>query len=231
MQTLMKAFNSNGCLCVASFLKALRPCLEGRRAGVVNAAWNHISEGKSCVSLERLAECYDVSRNSDFIDGHQTKEQIFQSFAEGLSYNGQNVTEVNCDSEWRFYQEDLSLSIVDEEYFVRMTECVWGVCEDATATVKKTDLEHITRTIRHRLLDLSTVTVSAEHVMRNVFREFDQSGSGHLGSAELQQMLTKLQVVVDQRYLDALLRKFDRRGDGVVEFEELVGYLMENPYK
>ena len=112
-----------------------------------------------------------------------------------------------------------------------MTECVWGVCEDATATVKKTDLEHITRTIRHRLLDLSTVTVSAEHVMRNVFREFDQTRSGNLGSAELQQMLTKLQVVVDQRYLDALLRKFDRRGDGVVEFEELVGYLMENPYK
>ena len=102
-QTLMKAFNSNGCLCVASFLKALRPCLEGRRAAVVKAAWNHISEGKSCVSLERLSECYDVSRNSDFIEGHQTKQQIFQSFADGLSYNGQAVSDVNCDCEWRFY--------------------------------------------------------------------------------------------------------------------------------
>jgi Ca2+-binding EF-hand superfamily protein len=44
-------------------------------------------------------------------------------------------------------------------------------------------------------------------------------------------MLIKLQVVVDQRYLDALLRRFDRRGDGVIEFEEFVGYLMESPYK
>lgn len=169
----MKAFNSNGFLCVTSFLAALRPCLEGRRAAVVNAAWNHISEGKDCVSLARLCECYDVSRNSDFIDGVQTKEQIFQSFADGLSYNGQAVNEVHRDYEWKFYQQDLSLSIVDDEYFVRMTECVWGVSEDQTATVKKTDLEHITRTIRHRLLDLSTVTISAEHVMRNVFREFD----------------------------------------------------------
>jgi Ca2+-binding EF-hand superfamily protein len=31
--------------------------------------------------------------------------------------------------------------------------------------------------------------------------------------------------------LDALLRKFDRRGDGVIEFEEFVAYLMANPYK
>jgi len=171
---------------VTSFLAALRPSLEGRRAAIVRAAWDHISEGKDCVSLARMCECYDVSRNADFVEGTQTKEQIFQSFAEGLSYNGQSVSEVHCDSEWRFYQEDLALSIVDDEYFVRMTECVWGVCEDSASTVKKTELEHITRTVRHRLLDLSSATVSAEHVMRNVFREFDRTRSGHLTSAELQ---------------------------------------------
>jgi hypothetical protein len=104
---------------------------------------------------------------------------------------------VNQNSEWRFYQEDLSLSIIDDEYFVRMTEAVWGVSEDATATVKKTDLEHITRTIRHRLLDLSTATISPENVMRNVFRESDPRRSGYLDSASLQQMLIKLQIVVD----------------------------------
>jgi len=175
----------------------LRPSLAGRRAAIVNAAWNKISGGSDSVTLARLSECYDVSRNSDFIDGVLTKEQIFQSFADGLSYNGQAVTTVNQNSEWRFYQEDLSLSIIDDEYFVRMTEAVWGVSEDSTATVKKTDLEHITRTIRHRLLDLSTATISAENVMRNVFRESDPRRSGHLDSASLQQMLIKLQIVVD----------------------------------
>jgi hypothetical protein len=121
MQALMKAFNSNGSLCVDNFLTALRPRLEGRRAAIVKAAWEHISEGKSTTSLARLCECYDVSRNGDFIEGNQTKEQIFQSFADGLSYNCQAVDEVSEDKEWRFYQEDLSLSIVDDEYFVGMT--------------------------------------------------------------------------------------------------------------
>jgi hypothetical protein len=45
MQALMKAFNSNGCLSVADFLTALRPRLDGRRAAIVRAAWNQISEG------------------------------------------------------------------------------------------------------------------------------------------------------------------------------------------
>jgi len=130
-----------------------------------------------------------------------------------------------------YYQLDLSLSIVDDNYFVGMTQAVWGCAEASTQCVKKTELEHITKTIRHRLLDLSTPLISAEHVMRNVFREFDTNRSGNLDSAELQQMLIKLQVVVDQRYLDALLKRFDRNGNGVIEFEEFIGYVMENPYK
>ncbi len=112
-----------------------------------------------------------------------------------------------------------------------MTEAIWGVQESATATVKKTELEHITRTVRNRLRDLSTIMQTGEAVLRAIFREFDPMQTGNLTSAELQQMLVKLQIVVDQRYLDALLQRFDRRGDGVIEFEELVSYLMENPYK
>jgi Ca2+-binding EF-hand superfamily protein len=44
-------------------------------------------------------------------------------------------------------------------------------------------------------------------------------------------MLQKIQVVVDQRYLDALLARFDRRGDGCIEFEEFMNYLIDSPYK
>jgi Ca2+-binding EF-hand superfamily protein len=67
--------------------------------------------------------------------------------------------------------------------------------------------------------------------MRAVYREVARSSDGLVSSEQLQQMLIKLQVVVDTRYLDALLKRFDRRGDGWIEFEEFVGYLMENPYK
>jgi len=59
----------------------------------------------------------------------------------------------------------LSLTIVEDEYFVRMCEAVWGVSESCTATIQKSDLEHITRTIRNKMLDFSTSTQSAEFVV------------------------------------------------------------------
>jgi Ca2+-binding EF-hand superfamily protein len=44
-------------------------------------------------------------------------------------------------------------------------------------------------------------------------------------------MLSKLQLSCSKRYLDALLKKFDRNGHGVVEFEELLSFLTSSPYK
>jgi len=142
------------------------------------------------------------------------------------------VSEVHCESEWRFYMEDLSLSIVDDQYFVRMTESVWGVSEDCTATVSKQEVEHLTKTIRKRCADLSTVLLSADAVLRNVYREVDgPQRSGMLTSDMLAAVLVRIQIVVDTSFLDALLKPFDREGNGVVEFEELVSHLMEKPYK
>jgi len=93
---------------------ALRPALNSRRSAIVNAAWDRIAEGKDCIMVDLMCECYDVSRNGDFIEGNLTKEQIFEQFSEGLSYNCQPVTVVGKECEWRFYMEDLSLSIVDD---------------------------------------------------------------------------------------------------------------------
>ena len=185
LQTLMKSFGGDR-LCVSSFLSAARPALNARRAAVVQAAWQRIAGDSDCASLARLQECYDVSRNADFLEGTLTKEQIFEQFCRGLSHNGQPVTEVRRDCEWRFYNEDLSLSVVDDEYFVRMTEAVWGVSEQATATVSRQEVEHLVKTIRKRCLDLSTATQSAEAVLRSIYREVDwQSRSGQLDSAQL----------------------------------------------
>lgn len=233
LQTLMKSFNNDGCLCTESFMAALRPPLAGRRAAIVDAAWASIDD--QCagqVSLDRLKDCYDVSRNADFMEGRLTKDQLFGAFAEGLSHNGQPVDCVRKDVEWKFYQEDLSLAIVDDDYFVGMTSAVWGVAEDPTAKVSKQEIEHLVRSIRKRCLDLSSANQSAEAVLRAVYREVDGSArSGMVTNSMFAELLKKLQIAIDVRYLDALMKPFDRNKDGIVEFEEMVGYLMEKPYK
>ncbi len=105
LQAIVKAFDVEGQLSIKGFLDALRNgCINKRREAIIRIAWDKLApNGEKVVSIERLAECYDVSRNSDYLEGNQTKEQIFQSFVDGLSYNGKPITEVNFFSEWSYY--------------------------------------------------------------------------------------------------------------------------------
>jgi len=90
----------------------------------------------------------------------------------------------------------------------------------------------LVRTIRKRCLDLSSVNQSADGVLRALYREIDgPNPTGMLTTAMFSQIMIKLQVIVADRHLNAVMKQFDRNKDGIIEFEELVGMLMEKPYK
>ena len=59
--------------------------------------------------------------------------------------------------------------------------------------------------MRHKLLDFANKNTE-ELVLRNIFREFDTNENGVLTSDELMAMLVKLQISVDRRYINALLK-------------------------
>ncbi len=48
---------------------------------------------------------------------------------------------------------------------------------------------------------------------------------------ELTNMLAKLQISCERKYVTALLKKFDANGNGTIEFEEFCDFLIKNPYK
>jgi len=123
------------------------------------------------------------------------------------------------------------MTMVDDNYFVGMLEAIWGVSEDASTTVTKNEMEQMVRSIRHKLLDLSVGDRSDEYVLRQVFREFDTNKDGVLSAVEFDAMLRRIQIRVPAPYVEALLKKFDRNGNGVVEFEEMLSFLTHNPYK
>ena len=122
------------------------------------------------------------------------------------------------------------MSLPSDEYFVRMMESVWQICEDEESTVSAEQIKHLTKTIRSKLMDFSAGQTE-ELVLRNVFREFDTNSNGVLSSDELMALLVRLQISVERRYLSALLKKFDRNGNGVIEFEEFVNFIINDPYR
>ena len=86
--------------------------------------------------------------------------------------------------EWTDYYSDLSMSLPTDEYFCRMMESVWQICEDETSSVNQEQIAHLTKTIRAKLLDMSAGQTE-EMVLRNIFREFDANENGVLSADEL----------------------------------------------
>lgn len=120
------------------------------------------------------------------------------------------------------------MGLPDDNYFVRMMESVWQICEDPQSTINREQIEFLTKTIRHKLLNFSNNSTE-ELNLRNVFREFDTNNNGVLTADELTCMLARLEISVDRRYIQALLSKFDRNGDGVIEFDEFANFIIINP--
>ena len=65
-----------------------------------------------------------------------------------------------------------------------------------------------------------------EFVLREVFREFDRNSNGSLSKIELGLLLNKINLSLDDKYLEALIKKLDMNGNGAVEFEEFVHFIV-----
>ena len=233
IQALMKYYDvdGDGNITYEEFIRGLRDPLSERRKNMVDKAFTLIDRSRNgTISIEDIDAIYDVSQNQDFIDGRKTREEILQEFLNGFDgMRGNNDGQITMQ-EWNDYYTDLSMSLPSDEYFVRMMESVWQICEDETATVSAEQIKHLTKTMRAKLLDFSGGQTE-EMVLRNTFREFDLNENGVLSSDELQALLVRLQMSVERKYLTALLNKFDRNGNGVIEFEEFSNFLINDPYR
>ena len=233
IQALMKFYDvdGDGNITYEEFIRGLRDPLTERRKNMVEKAFALVDRsGNGAISVEDIDAIYDVSQNQDFIDGTKSREQILQEFLDGFDGMRGNNDGTVTKQEWTDYYTDLSMSLPSDEYFVRMMESVWNICEDETAGVNAEQIKFLTKTMRAKLLDFSG-NQTEEMVLRNTFREFDLNENGVLTADELQALLVRLQMSVERKYLTALLNKFDRNGNGVIEFEEFCNFLINDPYR
>lgn len=129
-----------------------------------------------------ISEADRAGKSNDELIG-----QFLNSFDGARGNNDGQVTW----KEWLDYYTDLSMSMVDDEYFVQMMQSVWQICEDESTTVTKNQIESLTQSLRHKLLDFSKNSQD-EYVLRGVFKEFDTNNSGTLTADELTNMFARL---------------------------------------
>jgi Ca2+-binding EF-hand superfamily protein len=187
-------------------------------------------DGSGQITISDVAHLYDPSHHKDFIEGTKTKEEIIDEFLDSFDGARGNNDGVITREEWNDYYTDLSMSVPSDEYFVQMMESVWGIQEDENSEVSKDHIRELTKLIRERLLKMSNQS-SDEYVLRKIFNYFDVNESGNITLDELAAMLAKLQISVERRYLNGIMKHIDEDNNGAIEFNEFLNFIIMDPYK
>lgn len=187
-------------------------------------------DGSGQITVSDVKHLYDPSHHKDFIEGTKTKDEIIDEFLDSFDGARGNNDGVITREEWNDYYTDLSMSVPSDEYFVQMMESVWGIQEDENSEVSKDHIRELTKLIRERLLKMSGQS-SEEYVLRKIFNYFDVNESGNITIDELAAMMAKLQISVERRYLNGIMKHIDADNNGSIEFNEFLNFIIMDPYK
>jgi Ca2+-binding EF-hand superfamily protein len=81
--------------------------------------------------------------------------------------------------------------------------------------------------VRLRLLELAR---NDPKLLKKVFSDFDLNHSNHLTIDEVTNMIAKLKISVERRYVYPFFKIIDSDNSGGVEFQEFEKYIVQNPY-
>ena len=186
-----------------------------------------ISKHPSTTITLSLVGIYDVSMNPEFIEGRKSKEQILTDFLQNFEGARGNKDGRISKEEFFDYYTDLSMSVPSDEYFVRMMESVWQCPEDDNDPNLKATVQMLLKEVRLRLLELAR---NDPKLIKKVFSDFDLNHSNHLTIDEITNMIAKLKISVERRYVYPFFKIIDADNSGGVEFPEFERYIVQNPY-
>lgn len=165
--------------------------------------------------------------NPEFIEGRKSREQILTDFLSNFEGAKGNRDGILTKQEFFDYYTDLSMSCPSDEYFVRMMESTWQVPEEDNSVALRQTVQLLLTEVRNRVLELAR---SDPKLFKKVFSDFDLNQSGHLTIDEVTNMIAKLKISVERKYVHPFFKIIDANNSGGIEFEEFEHYLANNPY-
>ncbi len=93
-----------------------------------------------------------------------------------------------------------------DEYFVRALEATWQVQEDDKDPYAKQTLAMLMKEVRARILEL---TNNDPKLLKKVHNDFDLNQSGSLTIDEVTNMIARLKISVERKYVYAFFKSVD----------------------
>ena len=175
------------------------------------------------ITLSDIAGIYDVSMNPEFLEGRKTRDEILMDFLNNFDgAKGNNDGQVS-KQEFVDYYTDLSMSTPSDEYFVRMMESTWQVPEEENTQVTQQTVSHLLREVKSRVFELARKNPA---FLKKIFNDFDLNQSGHLTIDEVTNLIAKLKISVERKYVYPFFKVVDQNNSGGIEYEEFEAYIL-----
>ena len=228
LQALFRYYdiNGDGSVCYEEFLNGLRDELTQRRKNMVLKAFAMMDkDGGGVITVQDICGIYDVSRNPDFIEKRLTKDQILSNFLNQFDgARGNNDGKITLD-EFVDYYRDLSMSLPSDEYFVQMMESTWQCPEDDNTAQTQQTVSMLLQEVANRIFQLAR---RDPNLLRKIFNDFDLNQSGGLTIDEVTNLIAKLQISVERKYVYPFFKVVDADNSGCIEYEEFESYILNS---
>ena len=225
LQALMKFYDvdGDGNITYDEFLSGLRDELSERRLAMVRKAFQHLDTDESGkITVSDISGIYDVSMNPEFLEGRKTKDEILAEFLNGFDGARGNNDGVVVWEEFYDYYSDLSMSTPSDEYFVRMMESTWQVPENEDAQETQTTVKHLHSEVKARIMQLAR---NDPNLLRKIFNDFDLNGSESLTIDEVTNLIAKLRISVERKFMYPFFKIIDANNSGAIEYDEFEAYI------
>jgi Ca2+-binding EF-hand superfamily protein len=226
VQALMAYYDvdQDGNITYEEFLRGLRDELTERRRVMVGKAFQMLDkDGSGQITISDISGIYDVSMNPEFLEGRKTRDEIltdFMSNFEGAKGDGNGIITMQ---EFVDYYTDLSMSTPSDEYFVRMMESTWQVPENEDSAVTQQTVAHLLREVKSRVFELARQN---PQFLQKIFNDFDLNQSGHLTIDEVTNLIAKLKISVERKFVYPFFKVVDQNNSGGIEYDEFEAFIL-----
>mmetsp|Transcript_17218 Transcript_17218/g.30890 ORF Transcript_17218/g.30890 Transcript_17218/m.30890 type:complete len:425 (+) Transcript_17218:254-1528(+) len=125
---LLKAYdrNNDGYVSFDEFIRGMRGSLNSRRLKMVVKAFKKIDEDRQgVITIDQMRRRFNAHHHPKVISGEMKEDDALEIFVNSFENSATKDEKVFLDS-FEDYYANISSSIDDDEYFVRMMEKVWN---------------------------------------------------------------------------------------------------------